>query len=157
MKNSTSLIDAINYRRSVRVYDKTKEIDPEIVKKCVQQATLAPNSSNMQLWEFHHITSKEILDQLTAACLDQSAAKTAKEIVVIVVRIVITIRIGIAVRVVRIIRTLVSCVCVLRIIVCVGPVRLVIISVTVVAVSVIIVAIGIIAIIISVIVPIIIP
>jgi len=86
MKNSTSLIDAINHRRSVRVYDKTIEIDPEIVKKCVQQATLAPNSSNMQLWEFHHITSKEILDQLTVACLDQSAAKTAKQMLVVVVR-----------------------------------------------------------------------
>ncbi len=86
MGNSTSLIDAINYRRSVRVYDKTKEIDTEIVKKCIQQATLAPNSSNMQLWEFHHITSKEILDQLTVACLDQSAAKTAKQMLVVVVR-----------------------------------------------------------------------
>lgn len=86
MKTNTSLIDAINHRRSVRVYDETKEIDADIVKKCIEQATLAPNSSNMQLWEFHHITSKNILEQLTNACLGQSAAKTAKQMVVIVVR-----------------------------------------------------------------------
>ena len=86
MKNTTSLIDAINYRRSVRVYDENKEIDSEIVKKCIQQATLAPNSSNMQLWEFHHITSKDKLEKLAIACLGQSAATTAKEMIVIVVR-----------------------------------------------------------------------
>ena len=86
MENNTRFIDAINFRRSVRIYDDAKEIDTEIVKKCIQQATLAPNSSNMQLWEFHHITSKEIKDKITTACLDQNAAKTAKQLLVVVVR-----------------------------------------------------------------------
>lgn len=81
-----NLIEAINYRRSVRVYDIQKEIDSEIVKKCIQQATLAPTSSNMQLWEFHHITTKDILKKLAIACLNQNAATTAKQMVVIVVR-----------------------------------------------------------------------
>ena len=81
-----NLNEAINYRRSVRVYDNQKEIDSEIVKKCIQQATLAPTSSNMQLWEFHHITSKDILQKLAIACLNQNAATTAKQMVVIVVR-----------------------------------------------------------------------
>jgi len=79
-------IDALNYRRSVRVYDENKEIDTETVKKCIQQATLAPNSSNMQLWEFHHITSSKKLTKLTEACLGQPAAKTAKQMIVVVVR-----------------------------------------------------------------------
>ena len=86
MEKPTNFIEALNYRRSVRVYDASKQIDTAIVKKCLQQATLAPNSSNMQLWEFHHVTSSNILEKLTEACLDQSAAKTAKEMVVIVVR-----------------------------------------------------------------------
>ena len=81
-----NLIEAINYRRSVRVYDSQKEIDSEVVKKCIQQATLAPTNSNMQLWEFHHITSKDILQKLAIACLNQNAATTAKQMVVIVVR-----------------------------------------------------------------------
>jgi nitroreductase len=86
MENKTSLLGAIKYRRSVRAYQENKEIDPAIVKKCIQQATLAPNSSNMQLWEFHHITSDTILKKLTVACLGQSAAATAKQMVVVVVR-----------------------------------------------------------------------
>lgn len=86
MENNSGLLAAIQYRRSVRIYDKTKEIDSEIVKKCIQQATLAPTSSNMQLWEFHHITSKDILKKLSIACLNQNAATTAKQMVVIVVR-----------------------------------------------------------------------
>ena len=47
-----NLEEVLNYRRSVRVFDKTKPLDPEKVKHCLELATLAPNSSNMQLWEF---------------------------------------------------------------------------------------------------------
>jgi len=81
-----NLKETLNYRRSVRVYDPEKEINPEKVKQCIQQATLAPNSSNMQLWEFYHITSKDVLQQLSNACFDQLAARTAKQMVVFVVR-----------------------------------------------------------------------
>ncbi|MDP3313326.1 nitroreductase family protein [Lutibacter sp.] len=86
MENKTAFLEALNYRRSVRVYDNDKQIDTQLVKKCIEQATLAPNSSNMQLWEFHHISSKNVLDQLAVACLGQSAASTAQEMVVVVVR-----------------------------------------------------------------------
>ena len=47
--------EAIKYRRSVRKYQEI-EIDDQKVMNCIKNATLAPNSSNMQLWEFYHIT-----------------------------------------------------------------------------------------------------
>ncbi len=78
--------EIINYRRSVRKYDKNKSIDSKLVKQCIEKAVLAPNSSNMQLWEFHHVSSPKILKELAKYCFNQSAAKTAKEIVVVVVR-----------------------------------------------------------------------
>ena len=74
-----------NYRRSVRHY-KNIPIDPEKVKHCIKLATLAPNSSNMQLWEFYHITDPEVLKKLAVACLDQQAATTAQQLVVFVTR-----------------------------------------------------------------------
>ncbi|NER11395.1 Nitroreductase [Muriicola jejuensis] len=77
---------AIQYRRSVRIFDPKKEIDPEKVRMCIQNAVLAPTSSNLQLWEFYHVTRPEILEKLVRACLGQNAAKTAKQIVVIVAR-----------------------------------------------------------------------
>ena len=75
----------VNYRRSVRHYS-TNPIDAETVKKCLELATLAPNSSNMQLWEFYHITNPELLKKLTVSCLNQQAADTAQQMVVFVTR-----------------------------------------------------------------------
>jgi nitroreductase len=79
--------EAIEYRRSVRVYDPKKPIDTKKVKYCIEQATLAATSSNLQLWEFYHITSPELKKQVAVNCYNQPAAKTAQEIVIPVVRI----------------------------------------------------------------------
>ncbi|WP_456442409.1 nitroreductase family protein [Psychroserpens sp.] len=77
--------EAIAYRRSTRVY-KDEPIDNEKVKQCLYNASLAPTSSNLQLWEFYHITSKDTLEKLAKACFNQNAAKTAQQLVVIVTR-----------------------------------------------------------------------
>lgn len=80
-----SVSAAIHYRRSVRVFKKVP-LDDEKVKECIHLASLAPTSSNMQLWEFYHITSVDVLAQLSGACFNQSAAKTAQQMVVVVAR-----------------------------------------------------------------------
>ena len=77
--------EAIEYRRSVRKYLNTN-LNEEKVKRCIKNATLAPNSSNMQLWEFYHITDKKVLSRLSKACFNQNAAKTAVNMVVFVTR-----------------------------------------------------------------------
>ena len=81
-----NLEQILNFRRSVRVYDPQKPIDPEVVKNCIRLATLAPNSSNMQLWQFVHVTDKEVIRKLAAVCFDQNAATTAQQMVVFVTR-----------------------------------------------------------------------
>ncbi len=80
-----TLTEIINYRRSIRNY-KALPIATEKVKQCIALATLAPNSSNMQLWEFYHITTPETLKELSIACLNQEAATTAQQMVVFVTR-----------------------------------------------------------------------
>ena len=77
--------EIIHYRRSVRHY-KNQAISAEKVKRCIELATLAPNSSNMQLWEFYHVTNPEILEKLAEACLSQESATTAQQMVVFVTR-----------------------------------------------------------------------
>ncbi len=79
--------EAIAHRRSVRIYDPEKPIDTEKVKYCIEQATLAATSSNLQLWEFYHITSPEMKKQVALNCYNQPAAKTAQELVIPVVRL----------------------------------------------------------------------
>ena len=77
--------EAISYRRSVRIYTNAP-IDSEKVKQCLVNASLAPTSSNLQLWEFYHITDKDTLSKMAKACLNQNAARTAQQLVVVVSR-----------------------------------------------------------------------
>ena len=77
--------EAIQNRRSIRIFKENK-IDSNRVKECIYNATLAPNSSNLQLWEFVHVSDPLYLKKLSKACMNQSAAKTASQIVVVVTR-----------------------------------------------------------------------
>lgn len=83
--NEKSVSEAIKYRRSVRVF-KSEPIDEQKVKECIELASLAPTSSNMQLWEFYHIVTPALIQEIATASFDQNAAKTAQQMVVVVVR-----------------------------------------------------------------------
>jgi len=77
--------EAIAYRRSCRVYQ-DKPIDKTKVKQCIENAVLAPTSSNLQLWEFYHVVDKQIINKLAPACFNQNAIKTAQQLVIVVTR-----------------------------------------------------------------------
>ncbi len=81
-----TLQEILEHRRAVRKYDPAKPLDDEKVEECVRLATLAPTSSNMQLWEAYHVTNPDTLRKLTRACLNQGSARTAKQMVVFVTR-----------------------------------------------------------------------
>ena len=83
--NAAEFQKVIDSRRSVRVYDGTP-IPGEVVMKCLHNALLAPNSSNLQPWEFYWVHTPEKKKELVRACLDQVAAKTAAELFVVVAR-----------------------------------------------------------------------
>jgi nitroreductase len=75
----------IDSRRSVRVFDGTP-IPEKIMDRCLANAILAPNSSNLQQWEFYWVKSPDKKAGLVKACLNQVAAQTASELVVAVAR-----------------------------------------------------------------------
>ena len=75
----------VRIRRSVRGYKKT-DINDDDVKDSILHASLAPNSSNLQLWEFYHVTSEKLMNRISEACFNQPAARTANQFVVIVTR-----------------------------------------------------------------------
>ena len=78
--------EIVNFRRSNRKFDPNVQIPDEVVTKSLERAILSPNSSNMQLWEFYIIKSEKELNKFVPLCLGQSAAKTAKQMVVFVTR-----------------------------------------------------------------------
>lgn len=87
MKASAEVFDEIvEARRSVRVYDAEADFDHDAVKRSIERAVLAPNSSNMQLWEFYRIRSSDMLEKMVPVCMGQNAARTARELVVFVAR-----------------------------------------------------------------------
>lgn len=78
--------EAIRYRRSVRIYRDDAPLDSDKVKQCIENAVLAPTSSNLQLWEFYHITDKKVMKEVAHACMGQPAAATADQLVAVVTR-----------------------------------------------------------------------
>ncbi len=84
--NKDELSKAIQSRRSVRVFtnDPVKKSD---LIECLELALLAPTSSNLQPWEFYWIKNKNKKKKLVKYCLNQSAARTAQELIVVVTRL----------------------------------------------------------------------
>lgn len=77
------LFEAIQKRRSIRKYT-DKKVPEAIIFKALEHATLAPNSSNAQTWDFYWVKTAEKKKQLIHFCLNQSAARTASDLIVIV-------------------------------------------------------------------------
>lgn len=73
---------AIQTRRSIRRFT-TDPIPESTMREALSAAVLAPNSSNTQTWDFHWVRSAEKKAELVKACLSQSAARTAAELLVV--------------------------------------------------------------------------
>jgi nitroreductase len=90
MKNTLQelrFFEAVEARRSVRIFDQESEFDHDIVRHCLEAAILSPNSSNLQLYQFVIVPeSSPLKDPLAQLCMRQKAATTARELVVIITR-----------------------------------------------------------------------
>lgn len=73
----------VNARRSIRKFT-TEQIPDAVVEDCLDMALLAPNSSNLQTWEFYRIKTPELKKEIATACFSQPAATTAAELIVCV-------------------------------------------------------------------------
>ena len=72
-------------RRSIRVFD-GEPIPEEVMRDCLRDAVLAPSSSNLQPYELYWVRDSTTRTRLAEACLDQPAATTAGELVVVMAR-----------------------------------------------------------------------
>jgi nitroreductase len=74
--------EAVERRRSIRRFT-DEPVPQEVIRKALEAALLAPNSSNVQTWDFYWVRDAAKKERLVKICLDQSAARTAQELVVI--------------------------------------------------------------------------
>ncbi len=79
--SAMEFFEVIDRRRSVRKYT-SKPVPEEVMRRAVDAALRAPNSSNMQTWRFCWVKSLDKKKALAEACLNQTAARTAQELVV---------------------------------------------------------------------------
>lgn len=77
------VFQVIEKRRSVRRFT-AMPVPEAVIEKAVNAATLAPNSSNVQTWDFYWVKSEPAKSELRLACFNQSAARTAAELLVLV-------------------------------------------------------------------------
>lgn len=84
--NQAAFNAVIERRRSNRRFDPAIPVPDAVIEKALQHAILAPNSSNMQCWEFYWIRSDEEKKRMATYCLGQGAATTAQQLVVFVTR-----------------------------------------------------------------------
>lgn len=75
----------VEARRSIRKFDGAR-LPEETVRECLRLAMLAPNSSNLQAWEFYWVRTPEVKAAVAEACMGQQAARTAGELIAIVGR-----------------------------------------------------------------------
>ena len=75
----------VESRRSVRRFT-DEEVPLDVIDDCLDLAMLAPNSSNLQPWEFYVVRSAELKAKLADACLGQNAARTASVLIPVVAR-----------------------------------------------------------------------
>jgi nitroreductase len=76
----------VRSRRSTRVFT-DERIPEEVMRKCFDLTLLAPNSSNLQPWEFYWFRDEQKKKELARLCLGQPAATTAQEMVACVARL----------------------------------------------------------------------
>ena len=74
--------EVVKKRRSIRRF-KPDQVPDHVIVNALEAATLAPNSSNTQTWDFYWVKTPELKAKLVDACLGQSAARTASHLVVI--------------------------------------------------------------------------
>jgi nitroreductase len=78
-----NFFETVKKRRSIRKF-KSDPVPESFIKKALEAAILAPNSSNTQTWDFYWVKSSDKKSRLVDYCLKQSAARTAPELMVVV-------------------------------------------------------------------------
>ncbi|MFL0685272.1 nitroreductase [Algoriphagus aquaeductus] len=87
MVQELRFFEAVEQRRSVRIFDQKEPFDGQVIQKCLEAALLSPNSSNLQLYQFIRVPeSSPLKDRIAKLCMGQKAATTARELVVVVTR-----------------------------------------------------------------------
>lgn len=83
--DAQAFYEVVDSRRSIRVYSHDP-VPEDVIRRAMDAALKAPNSSNLQTWQIHWVRSEAKKKELARFCLGQPAATTAQELLVFVAR-----------------------------------------------------------------------
>ncbi|WP_058303061.1 nitroreductase family protein [Gorillibacterium timonense] len=78
-----TFFDVIRERHSVRYYDPEVKISDDELKQMLEEATLAPSSSNLQPWRFLVITDQEAKERLKPIAYGQQQVVDASAVIAV--------------------------------------------------------------------------
>ncbi|MCS7464909.1 nitroreductase family protein [Paenibacillus doosanensis] len=81
--SSPLFTDVVRERRSVRHYDPSVRLTHEQIKELLQEAALAPSSSNVQPWRFLVIETEELKAKLLPIAFNQSQVTEAAAVIAV--------------------------------------------------------------------------
>lgn len=76
--------DLIQKRQSDRRYDASRQVDRDLVMKCLEAARLAPSACNSQPWKFVVVDQSDLKGQMAEAAAGMGMNRFATEVPVIV-------------------------------------------------------------------------
>ena len=82
MKGKEVFLSAMRCRHACKLFDRTRQLTDEDVSYILECARLSPSSFGIEHWHFYAIRTREIIDEMKAACFDQEAVGSASLVVV---------------------------------------------------------------------------
>jgi nitroreductase len=82
MKGKEGFLSAMRCRHACKLFDRTRQLTDEDVSYILECARLSPSSFGIEHWHLYAIRSREIIDEMKAACFDQDAVGSASLVVV---------------------------------------------------------------------------
>ena len=83
---NTNIIDAMNWRYAVQLFDREKKLTPEQMTTLTEAMRLSPSAFGLQPWKFIIVTNPAIRVKLREAAWDQPKVTDASHFIVLAVR-----------------------------------------------------------------------
>lgn len=81
--NKQKIIDALNWRYAVKVFDSAKKVSDEDLHTILESGRLSPSSIGLEAWEFIVVNNPELRKELRVASYDQTKVTDASHLIVI--------------------------------------------------------------------------
>lgn len=77
------VLEAIKKRRSIRSFDRTKQVNDEQINQILEAGRLAPSAHNLQDWYFVVVRDEKLKEKMVQAAAGQSFLNEASVIIVV--------------------------------------------------------------------------